>query len=206
MSGIRYLILLFTLLAFPALLAGENELVFNHTTPPPFSTTFNLNDNNVFLEESPNSSIGNHLVFLDAIQLVFRNITVGYEFYHDSDKVSIRIPVSYGFSGNYYEIGSEFKFYLTKPYTFHRNIGPIEAGDANIRYFVGPATSYLSVNKSSYLTTRVTTGLSMQFIKGLNLSLFGSVGPQFLLSGTAQNKVDSYIAINGTVGWRFGGE
>lgn len=191
------LLLLCTSLVF----SGENNL--QNKTP-------DSNQPYSFLKKpipsNPNAAIGNHMVFVDVFQLFFKQLTFGYEYIHDSDKVAIRIPATLGIGKKYMEIGAELKFFITKPYTFYRKIGPWDAGDANVRYFLGPAVCAINVQNEWLAAARFSNGISMQFLKGLNLSAYGSAGPAIYLTNTGghQNNLFFYWAINGSIGYRFG--
>jgi len=160
-----------------------------------------------FKQNNANSKIGNHEVFADVLQLVFKQITVGYEFITDSDNVSIRFPFTMALKSKYYEFGIEPKFFITPAYTFYRKIGKWDAGDANVRYFLGPALSAAYAEGDWLGSLRFSNGVSMQFIKGLNLSGYGSAGVRTFFTNVNGYKGDFEFdwAINGSVGWRFGG-
>lgn len=161
--------------------------------------------------KSENTAIGNHQVFLDFLQLFFKQTTFGYEYITDSDKVALRFPITLGIGKKYLEVGTELKFFITEPHTFYRKIGPWDAGDANVRYFLGPAISAISVQGDWLASARFSNGVSMQFIRGLNLSGYASAGPGMyftdnsISNNTSKGDVFFYWAINGSIGWRFGG-
>lgn len=154
-----------------------------------------------------NTAVGNHLVFVDFLQLFFKQVTFGYEYLTDSDNVALRFPITLGLNKKYVEFGTELKFFITKPYTFYRKIGPWDAGDANVRYFLGPALSAISVQGDWAGSARFSNGISMQFIKGLNLSAYASAGARTYFTDVNGFKGDIEFdwSLNGSVGWRFGG-
>lgn len=154
-----------------------------------------------------NSQIGNHKVFVDVLQLAFRQFSFGYEFITDSDNVSLSFPISIGIKSKAIEFGVEPKFFITHPYTFYRKIGPWDAGDANVRYFLGPAISAIIVREDWITSVRFSNGVSMQFVNGFNLSGYGSAGVRYFLTNVNGygGDIEFDWRLNATLGWRFGG-
>ncbi len=163
--------------------------------------------NSPFKRTNVNSQIGNHKVFVDVLQLAFRQFSFGYEFLTDSDNVAFSFPISIGLKNKGLEFGVEPKFFITHPYTFYRKIGPWDAGDANVRYFLGPAISAMTIQDDWMLSARFSNGVSMQFVNGFNLSGYGSAGVKYFVTNVNGygGDIEFDWRLNATVGWRFGG-
>jgi len=157
------------------------------------------------------TNLGNHLVFTDFLLLLFHQAAIGYEYINDSNNIGVRLPITLGYGPNkgYNEFGVDVKFYITKPYSFYRKIGPFDAGDATVLYFLGPAASGIFAEVGKIASLRFSNGVSMQFERGLNLTAYASVGPAMYFtdnntdSAVSKGDVFVYWALNGCLGWRF---
>lgn len=164
------------------------------------------------LKSTTSSEYHPHMVFIDPLQLFFKQFTLGYEYNNPSNDWAVRLPVSFGIGkkkGIYTELGLDFKYYLTENDTFDREVGPLHPGYATFRAFAGPSVFAINYKKDWLAGLRGMGGVSWQFVNGLNISGFGALGPAFYL--TDNNAIDDrkkgsvyiYWSINGSFGYRF---
>ena len=157
-----------------------------------------------FLEERElgSTEFGRHLVSYNAFALLFSNVNLSYEHFFPSGKVSLKFPVTFGFSNNKMEtsfqndndiakIGKSKKFSVAVDFNFY------PTGQGRGKYFLGTGIEYgrydylknvynfdptfspiRDYNKSTanYGAITFKNGFSFQPTDNFNIQLIGGLG------------------------------
>lgn len=159
-----------------------------------------------------------HMFSVDLMQFFGQKaLYLSYQF-QASKKLAIHVPfyyknIFYVFKkyiggNNVYKItqkyigGSvDFRYILNNSEPSKIYIGPLDLGDGNIDYFVGPSLQVTSFkNVVTFYYIKGTAGVSMQQLWGLNASLFVGFGPGYDFSNS---NTDFDWSVNITFGYRF---
>ncbi len=134
--------------------------------------------------------LGKNIISFNPIHLFFSNITFAYERFDNSNKKSIRLPLTIGvYNELYFNIASEIKFFKGK--------------NLKNRYFLGPSFQlgayrvYGGLNV--YFAPMFHNGWSFQPTRNFNITLDGSLGP--LIDEDGFSSINYQIGVS--LGYRF---
>lgn len=149
-----------------------------------------------------------HMVSLEPIDLIaFITLHLGYQ-YQANKKLAIYVPFKYKLNGDYFSLSADFRYALNNSEISKIYIGNLDMGDGYIDYFVGPSLMFTSYNKAytssnikmNYSHIKVTAGVSLQQVWGLNATFFFGFGPGY---DFANSNSDFDWNVNLAFGYRF---
>ena len=159
----------------------------------------------------PHASVENtirhkkNIVFMYPFQLIQLAPSIGYERILGDNKFGVGANFIYASKEKLKDANVELRYYFWETRMLDMDYDHIHLHHLYFETFVGASGNYVA--KPGYLNyaTRAVAGTRLQFVTGLNVSIYGMVGPGFIvdeLHETGETNFTSW-SVRFAAGWRF---